>query len=98
MAITATSRWKGNREDALRIGKQVATILKSHGATAVRLGYCYSGECTGQLLAVTIFPDWSTYGRAMQAISEDSQYQSLLAEALKIGELQERAVFITEDL
>jgi len=34
----------------------------------------------------------------MQAISEDTQYQGLLAEALKIAELQERALFITEDL
>ena len=98
MVITATSRWKGNREDALRIGKQIAPILKNHGATAMRLGYCYSGEYTGQLLAVVNSPDWATYGRAMQAISEDTQYQGLLAEALKIAELQERALFITEDL
>jgi hypothetical protein len=88
LVITATSRWKGNREDALRIGKQIAPILKNHGATAMRLGYCYSGEYTGQLLAVVNFPDWATYGRAMQAISEDSQYQGLLSEALKIAELQ----------
>ena len=98
MAITTVTRWKGNREDALRIGKQVAPILKNHGATVMRLGYCHSGEYTGQHLAIINFPDWATYGRAMQAASEDREYQSLFAEAMKLAELQERAIFITEDL
>ena len=76
--ITAVTRWKGNREDALRIGKQVAPILKKYGATTVRLGYCHSGEYTAQLLAVAIYPDWTTYGRVMQAISEDREYQGVI--------------------
>jgi hypothetical protein len=98
MAITVVTRLKGNQEDGLRIGRQVAPILKNHGATSVRFGYCHSGEYTGQLFGVSIFPDGATYGRAMQALSEDPQMQRLLAEAWKVVELQDRSVIITQDL
>jgi len=50
------------------------------------------------MFAAIIFQDWATYGRAMQALSEDAAYQRLYAEALKIGELQERSMIVTEDL
>jgi hypothetical protein len=73
MAITIVSRWKGKLEDALPIAKEVAPLLKSQGATAVRLGYCHAGEYTGQIFAAIIFPDWAAYGRAMQVLSGDAQ-------------------------
>jgi hypothetical protein len=46
----------------------------------------------------TIFPDGATYGRAVQALSEDAQMQRIVAEASKVAELQERSVIITQDL
>ncbi|SRR6266446_10224891 len=98
MTVTVVSRLKGNHEDGLRIGRQIAPILKNHGATSVRFGYCHSGEYTGQLFGVTIYPDGATYGRAMQALLEDTQYRQILGEALKIVELQDRSVIITQDL
>jgi hypothetical protein len=48
-------------------------------------------------VAIT-FPDWAAYGRAMHALSEDAAYQRLYAEALKIGELLERSVLVTQEL
>ena len=98
MAITAVSRWKGKLEDALPIAREIAPLLKNQGATAVRLGYCHSGEYTGQVYAAIIFPDWATYGRAMQALSADAQYQRIFADALKIADLQDRSVIITQDI
>src|SRR6516225_7275043 len=98
MAITAVSRWKGKLEDALPIAKEIAPLLKNQGAVAVRLGYCHSGEYSGQVYAAIIFPDWATYGRAMQALSGDAQYQRIFAEALKIAELQDRSVIVSQDL
>src|SRR5690348_16002676 len=52
----------------------------------------------GWLFAAIIYQDWATYGRAMHALSEDAAYQRLYAEALKIGELQERSVIVTQEL
>jgi hypothetical protein len=98
MAITTVSRWKGKLEDALPIAKEIAPLLKSQGATALRLGYCHSGQYTGQVYAAIIFPDWATYGRAMQALSEDPQYQRIYAEALKIADLQDRSVIVSQDI
>jgi hypothetical protein len=98
MAITTVSRWKGKLEDALPIAKEIAPLLKNQGAIAVRLGYCHSGEYTGQVYAAIIFPDWATYGSAMQTLSGDAQYQRIFAEALKIAELQDRSVIVSQDL
>ena len=98
MAITAVSRWKGNQDDASRIAREIAPILKRHGATAVRWGTCHAGAYAGQMFAAIIFPDWASYGRAMHALSEDANYQRIYAEAQKIAELQERSVLVTQEL
>src|SRR6266705_168386 len=98
MSITVVSRWKGKLEDALPIAKEIVPLFKNQGALSLRLGYCHSGEFTGQVYAAIIFPDWATYGRAMQALSEDAQYQRIFAEALKIADLQDRSVIVTQDL
>ena len=98
MAITVVSRWKGKHEDALPLAREVAPLVKKHGATAYRLGQCYSGPDTGQLFTVVMYPDWATYGRAMHALSEDASYRRILADASKIAELQDRSVIVFQDL
>jgi hypothetical protein len=98
MAITAVSRWKGKLEDALPIARQVAPLLKRQGATSIRVGYCHSGAYTGQIYAAIFFPDWAAYGRAMQALSEDAEYQRIFAEALKVAELEDRSVLVTQEV
>jgi hypothetical protein len=98
MAITVVTRVKGNQEQALPIAREIAALLKAHGATTVRWGLCHSGPYAGQIFAATIYPDGATYGRALQALSEDAQFQRLIAEASKITELQDRSVFVTQDL
>ena len=98
MTITAVSRWKGNQEETSRIAREIAPILKGHGAVSVRWGPCHAGAYAGQMFAAIVFPDWTTYGSAMHALSEDAAYQRLYAEALKIGELQKRSVIVTQEL
>jgi hypothetical protein len=87
------TRLKGRQEDALPIAKQIAALLKTHGASAVRWGLCHSGPYAGQIFVATIYPDGATYDRAMQALSE--QFQRFVAEASKITELQDRSVIIS---
>jgi hypothetical protein len=99
MAITSVSRLKGPPplEDT-RLFKEGAAVLKKHGAVSVRLALCHAGAYAGQTFIVTTYPDWTTYGRANQAFSEDADFRRLLGELLKTYELQERYVSVTEDL
>jgi hypothetical protein len=98
MAITTVSRWKGDREKAFPIARGIAPMLKRHGAVSVRFGDCHSGPYAGQMFVAITYPDGATYGRALQAQSEDAQFQKAYAEASKIAELQDRSVLVTQDL
>jgi hypothetical protein len=98
MAIVNVTRWKGNNAQAALIAKEAAGILKQHGAAAVRMSTCYSGPHAGQLFIAIVFADWETFGRVQQALAADASFQRLYAEAMKHVELQERSVFVTEDL
>jgi len=97
MAITSVSRWKGNPEDT-RPAKEIAPVLKKHGAVSVRLSLCHSGAYAGQIFGVITYPDWAAYGRAMQGLSGDADYKRILGELSKTFELQERYLSVTEDL
>jgi hypothetical protein len=98
MAIVAVSRWKGNLEQALPIAKEVAPILKAHGAVSVRVGPCYSGPHAGQLFVAITYADWASFGRGQQALATDPQMQRLYAQASKTAELQDRMVIVAEDV
>jgi hypothetical protein len=49
MAITTVSRWKGNQEETSRIAREIAPILKRHGAVSVRWGPCHAGAYAGEM-------------------------------------------------
>ncbi len=97
MAITVVSRWKGDPQNT-RLVRELAPFLKKYGAVSVRWGLCHAGANAGESFAAITFSDWTTYGSAMQAVSEDANYMKIYAEASKIFELQERSVIVTEDL
>jgi hypothetical protein len=97
MAIVAVSRWKGNYQD-LSLAKEIAPVLKRHGAVSVRIGNCYSGAYAGQVFGILPFADWESYGNAMQALTADAEYQRIYGELVKGFELQERFVSVVEDL
>ena len=52
------------------------SIHEKHGAE-MRVGQIYTGPYAGQFVAAVRYPNWETYGKAMQAMSTDAEYQSL---------------------
>jgi hypothetical protein len=98
MPVTSVTRWKIDHEEAKKLASEAAPRLKMHGASGVRIGYCHSGAFTNQTMVIVIYPDWETYGKAVQAQSHDMAYQHILGQALSAGELQERMVMVTHDL
>jgi hypothetical protein len=98
MPITHVTRFRGKMEDAVPLAKQAGPLIKRYGATSVVLGYCHSGAHTGQISLVAIFPDWATYGRAWQGISDDPEYRRLLSESLRVAELMDRSVIVTQEV
>ncbi len=97
MAVVAVSRWKGSFQD-LSLAKEVAPRLKRAGAVSVRIGNCYAGAYAGQIFGILTFADWESYGKAMQALAADAEYQRVYRELTKTFELQERYVSVVEDL
>jgi len=108
MPIVSVSRWSINRDDASRIVRDVAPLIKNHGATNVTLGRVHSGgqgQDVGQTadgrqetIVVVTYPNWETYGRAMEAQHKDQQYQAQFATAQKLGTLLQRTIVITEEI
>jgi hypothetical protein len=98
MAITSVTRWKIDADKGRKLASEAAPLLKKNGASAVRVGYCHSGQFTGQTMVVVIYPDWQAYGKAMEAQSQDSAYQKLFGQVLGVGELLDRTVMVTHDL
>jgi hypothetical protein len=98
MTITSVSRWKVDPDKAQKLASEAAPLLKNQGASTVRVGYCHSGQFTGQTMVVAIYPDWQAYGKAMDAQSKDSAFQKVLGQAVGVGELLDRTVMVTYDL
>jgi Asp-tRNA(Asn)/Glu-tRNA(Gln) amidotransferase A subunit family amidase len=92
------TRWKINRDEARKLAAEAAPLLKKQGASSVRVGFCHSGQHTGQTMVVVNYPDWQAYGKAMEAQAQDTAYQGLFAQVLKSGELLDRAVLVMQDL
>lgn len=97
MPVIAVSRWHINQEDAAQIMRDMAPLLKQHGASAVRLGRIHSGEHVGQILAAITFPDGEAYGRAIDTQSKDTGYKKLISTALEKGRILDRTVILAED-
>ena len=98
MPIASVTTFRIDREQGLRLAAQAAPILKRHGATGVRAGFCHSGGRTGSVTMVITYPDWQVFGRAVQGMYEDQGYQALFAEAMKTGELLDRSIMVMQDL
>lgn len=98
MSVTVLARWKGDPKDAAQAGKKAKPILEKHGAEMVRMSTFYSGAYTGQILVAIRYPDWKTYGKAMDKLAQDAQYQKLMAEVRKTSELLSRNVLVGLDI
>jgi len=97
MTVVAVSRWKGDFQN-IGMAREIAPLLKKHGALSVQVGNCAVGTYAGQIFTVLTFQDWEAYGKAMQGLASDAEYQRRYAEASKVFELQGRALMVAEDL
>ncbi len=50
------------------------------------------------VFGILTFADWESYGKAMQALTTDAEYQRIYGELTEAFELQERFVSAVEDL
>jgi hypothetical protein len=96
MAVVIVTRFKGNQDFAPLL-RQAAGILKKHGAASVRGGRCLVGPYAGQVIVATALADWTTYGKAMEGLMADPEWQALQAAATKDFELQDRSLIAAED-
>ena len=97
MTITSVSRWKGT-SDKRELVRELGLLLKSHGAELVRTGACHAGAHAGQAFTFVTFPDWATYGQAMQDVTADFSYAQIIADLSKNSELLERYIVNDEEL
>ena len=96
MAIVHIVRAKGPND--LSLAREAAPLLKKHGAVSVWIGYGFAGAYIGQVVAAVTFNDWGSYGRAMQSITADPEYQRLLGEMTKRFEVVDRSIVVGEEV
>jgi hypothetical protein len=96
MSVTIVSRFKGNQDHTSTI-REAAAILKRHGAVSVRGGRCLVGGYAGEVVVATTFADWTTYGRGMQGLMADAEWQKFQASTASAFELRDRSLIASED-
>jgi len=96
MAVVIVTRFKGNQDFAPLL-KQAAAILKRHGAVSVRGGRCLVGPYAGQVIVATALADWTAYGKAMEGLMADPEWQTLQTTATQNFELQDRSLIAAQD-
>jgi hypothetical protein len=96
MSVTIVTRFKGN-QDHIPTMREAAAILKRHGAISVRGGRCLVGGYAGEVVVATTFADWTAYGRGMQGLMADPDWQKLQASVASVFQLQDRSLIASED-
>jgi hypothetical protein len=77
--------------------KEEAALLKKHGAISVRGGRCFAGSYAGEVVCATTFPDWETYGKAMESLVEDGDYMRVYQEFVSRFQMTDRALVVGEE-
>ena len=60
-------------------------------------GRCIAGPYTGQVVSAITFPDGAGFGRALDSMLADPEYQRFVAEVVKDSELQDRWIIVAEE-
>jgi hypothetical protein len=98
MAITLLVRRNGGEHDAMvALAKKGKAIIEKTGAEW-RLSRVHTGPHTGQWLVALRYPDWTTYGKAMEALASDTTFQKFLDEVGAVSSLVERTVLVGIDV
>lgn len=98
MSVTIVTRWSTPSIPAgMDVTKRAKAIWMKHGATDFRVNQIYTGEFTGQLLIVIVYPDMAAYASAQAKAAPEMQ--PLFEETAKLGSiLQERMVLLSVDV
>jgi hypothetical protein len=98
MAVTSISRWNGgSRADVVAFAKKLKPIFRKVEGE-YQADQIYSGPHAGQWLISIRYRDWETYGKAMQALTNDTAYLEVLADVGAISQLTDRTLVVAVDL
>ncbi|HVB82537.1 MAG TPA: hypothetical protein VNE82_21630 [Candidatus Binataceae bacterium] len=99
MSVTQLTRFKGGKpEEMIKAAKQAKAHWEKQGAEYVGFSRIHTGSWTGQWLYLVRFPNWTAMGKAQDAISQDADFQKLLAHVLTMAEIVGRTTTIGVDL
>ena len=98
-AISQLTRYKSkNHDEMVKAAKQAKAIYERHGAELFRVSRFYTGQWAGEWLAVVRYKSWAAYGKAMEGLAEDAEFQKLIAHVLSVAELTGRVITVGIDL
>ncbi|MBX9698226.1 MAG: hypothetical protein K2X74_02260 [Acetobacteraceae bacterium] len=72
--------------------------MMKHGAMAVHLSRCHAGSEFGAWDVTMVFADWAAYGRTMDALLRDAEYQALFARVQRTAILTARSLHVGYDI
>ena len=99
MPIVQFTRFKTDKtEEMVQILRQAKKIFEKHGAEFLRLSRFHTGHWAGELLVTTRYSSWEVYGKVQEAVAKDPEFAQVMADALKIAELEGRNLAVSIDL
>ena len=98
MPIIAVSRWQIDPEQARQLVREGAPILRQHGAQSVTIGMIRTGTHVGQTTVAVAFANHEAFGKAQEALHNDSNYQKVMEQANAKGQLQDRIILTVEEI
>ena len=99
MPIVQFTRFKTDKPDEMvQIVRRAKTIFEKHGAEFLRLSRFHTGPWAGELLVATRYASWEIYGKVQEALEKDAEFARVLADGMKIAELQSRNIAVGIDL
>jgi hypothetical protein len=98
MAITILIRRNGDEHDAMiAFAKRGKAIIEKTGAEW-SLSQVHTGPHTGQWVVAIRYPDWTTYGKANEALASDTTFQKFMSEVGAVSQLVDRTVLVGIDV
>ena len=98
MTITSVARWSGGSRDAvLALGKQIKPIHAKYGGEA-RIEQIHTGPQSGHWLISISYPDWETYGKATQALANDTEHTKLRGQMAGVSHMDDRTILVGYDV
>jgi hypothetical protein len=99
MTVTSVLLWEnddGLTEEGIASAKKAKAIMEKYGGQNMRMGRILTGDNTGKWIFSTTFDNMEAYGKAMDASSNDPEFQALMASAP--GRLISRTIVAGFDL